>query len=140
MRQRFLLSENQHFGNGYNKDDYLKAIKAYCFDNCQAGAGRGEVVNCKGDEPVYGVLQPCPVFPFRFGVNINYSTKERERRRQAAINRGAVGIIATQKLRHQTRFEAPELSEIDRGIVHPSSHGKSTKDTRKNTLCGDLGV
>jgi len=89
----------------------MKTIKAYCHDECQTGSGRGEVLNCKGDEPVYDVLLPCPVFSFRLVVNVNYSVEERERRRQAAINRGATGIIATQKVRRQTRFEAPESSE-----------------------------
>ena len=107
----------------------LKAIQEYCNEQCQGGGGRKEVLTCQGDKAILG---PCPAFLFRLGVNVNYSTEERERRRQAALKRGAVGIIASQKERHQTRYEAPESSEKVRAIVHPGLYGNNTKNTRQN--------
>lgn len=78
------------------KHQPMKAIRRYCLDNCQCGAGRQEVVDCGGDTALLG---PCPVFPFRLGKNPNFSAEIREKRRQAALERGPVGIIAARKSR-----------------------------------------
>jgi len=54
----------------------MSAIKAYCHGYCLPD-GREEVANCQGDMAYAG---PCPVFPFRLGVNPNRQPLSDERR------------------------------------------------------------
>ena len=90
------------------KHSPIRACRAYCFKYCLPEAGTKEVRNCGGDTALLG---PCPVFPFRMGKNPNISQETRARRSQAALDRGPVGIIATQKSRIQTAFESPESTK-----------------------------
>jgi len=86
----------------------LAAIKAYCFENCQGGSSRAEVENCQGDTAVLG---PCPVYPFRLGVNPNISEETREKRRLEAQKRATKGVFGFSKQIHQTPFQPPESKE-----------------------------
>jgi len=65
----------------------LSAIKAYCFDNCLPGASREAIADCQGDKAFTG---PCPVFPFRLGVNPNISAETREKLRQIALKNNSI--------------------------------------------------
>jgi hypothetical protein len=100
----------------------MKAIKAYCFDNCQAGSGRDEVLNCKGDEPWKDVLQPCPVFPFRLGKNPNISMETREKARQRELRKVADGSNSLLKLPALVGSSSLKSSETGKAIVHSGSH------------------
>jgi hypothetical protein len=107
----------------------LSAIKTYCFENCQAGAGRDEVLNCKGDHcyednTVHG---PCPVFPFRFGKNPNISVETREKLRQIALLRDPLALQAGKIFQALARFYAPESHETGLGILHPASYENNAK-------------
>ena len=116
----------------------LPAIKEYCHDQCQAGSGREEVLSCKGDEPVYDVLQPCPVYPFRLGKNPNISAKTRERLRQVALLRDPLGLQTGKISQALARFDAPESHETDGAIVHPSWHENNTKNDRQTVISGGM--
>ena len=92
----------------------MKAIKTYCFDQCQAGSGREEVLTCQGDKAALG---PCPVFPFRLGVNPNISAATRERRRQAALLHDPLGIQKGKTSQTHGGFKAPESTETTQPIL-----------------------
>ena len=91
---------------------HVRACRAFCFENCLPVAGVDTVKDCGGDTALLG---PCPVFPYRLGKNPNISAATREKRRQAALERGPVGIIATQNSRIHTPSDAPESTEGARG-------------------------
>jgi hypothetical protein len=81
----------------------LRAIKRYCHEYCQAGAGRAETVNCQGDKSLDGG-RGCPVFLFRLGTNPNISAETREKRRREAARRVAEGMFGFPKETHHGTF------------------------------------
>ena len=85
----------------------LAAIRAYCRKHCPPD-GADDIRTCGGDTALLG---PCPVFPFRLGRNPNISEATREKRRQATLERGPVGIIAMQQSRIERPFQLPEWTE-----------------------------
>ena len=92
----------------YPKRSPLEAIRVFCIE-CQGGSFQG-VSECVDT----ALLGPCPVFPFRLGVNPNYSAEERERRKLAASKRAVKGVYGFPKTTHQTPFDAPESPEVAR--------------------------
>lgn len=95
----------------------MKAIKQYCLNNCQCGAGRQDVVECQGDKAVLG---PCPVFPFRLGVNPNISDATKEQRRLRAQERAQKGTFGFSRATHQTPFDTPESTKTNHPTMsHP---------------------
>lgn len=92
----------------------MKAIKQYCFGNCQCGAGRQEVVECQGDKAAAG---PCPAFPFRLGTNPNISAATREKARQRELRKVEEGTNTLPILPTHTPFDAPESTKALRAIL-----------------------
>ena len=88
----------------------LTAIRAYCRKYCLPD-GADDIRTCGGDTALLG---PCVVFPFRLGRNPNISEATREKRRQATLERGPVGIIAMQQSRIERPFQLPESTETAR--------------------------
>ena len=66
----------------------LRGIKTYCSNFCLPDGGRDAVLACQGDKALSG---PCPVFPFRLGVNPNISAETREKARQRELKKMADG-------------------------------------------------
>lgn len=86
----------------------VRACRKYCFEHCLPEAGYETVKDCGGDTALLG---PCPVYPFRLGKNPNISEATRQKRRQAALERGPVGIIAAQSSRIHRPFGVPESTK-----------------------------
>ena len=89
----------------------MKAVKLYCLDNCQAGAGREEVAICQGDTALLG---PCLVFPFRLGVNPNISEATREKARQRELRKMEQGTNTLPIFAAHALFDAPESTITNR--------------------------
>jgi hypothetical protein len=83
----------------------VKACKAYCSENCLAGAGYEAVKDCGGDTALLG---PCPVFPFRMGTNPNISAESRAKARQRALETDPLGLRSAKKIQAHSAFDAPE--------------------------------
>ena len=98
----------------------LSAIKAYCYDYCQGGAGHAEVLHCQGDKAFGG---PCPVFPFRLGVNPNISKATREKRRQAALLHDPLGLQKEKLSQIHVVSDAPEAPKTPQPILPPGVLG-----------------
>ena len=92
----------------------LVAIKTYCSIYCLPDGGRDAVLTCQGDKAYAG---PCPVFPFRLGVNPNISAETREKARQAALKRAVKGQFGFSKSTVHVPSEAPESTEMGRAIL-----------------------
>ena len=85
----------------------MKAIRNYCLAYCQFGS-RKEVINCEGDNAMSG---PCPLFPFRLGVNPNITPETREKRRQAALRHDPLRVLKIKISLHQTSFDGPQSTQ-----------------------------
>ena len=95
----FPYRHGEYIGSGQHKP--TGAIKAYCQACCE------DVKGCGGDTAVLG---PCPVFPFRLGVNPNITAETRERMRQSAIKNNPLGLI-------QRPFDAPGSTKSRRATL-----------------------
>ena len=92
----------------------LRAIKMYCFDHCQAGMCRNVVENCQGNMAFVG---PCPLFPFRLGVNPNIGMETREKARLRELKKVADGSNSLLILPNQRPFDAPESTKTRQAIL-----------------------
>ncbi|MDR1241799.1 MAG: hypothetical protein LBM00_03285 [Deltaproteobacteria bacterium] len=92
----------------------IGTIKRYCHEYCQGGVivGSYEVKDCGGDKAALG---PCPVFPFRLGMNPNISEETREKHRQRVLHLDPLGLNLSQNSLNHTPFDAPESTERGAG-------------------------
>lgn len=73
----------------------VRVIKGYCHEYCQAGAGRQEVMTCAGNVPaIPEAMPPCPLYPFRLGVNPNIREETRELKRRQGQARAREGTLS----------------------------------------------
>lgn len=89
----------------------VRACRAYCSDNCLAGAGHEAVKDCGGDTALLG---PCPVFPFRMGTNPNVTAETRAKARQRVLEADPLGLRNAARKQSHALFQAPESTESAR--------------------------
>jgi hypothetical protein len=94
----------------------LGAVRRYCHEYCQAGAGRAEVLSCQGDKPLDGG-PGCPVFPFRLGKNPNISEETRKKARQRELAKLVEGANSLPLFPAHGLFDAPESTQTGPAIL-----------------------
>lgn len=91
----------------------LAAIKTFCRKHCLPDAA-DDIKTCGGDTAMLG---PCPVFPFRLGMNPNIRPETRERLRQIARERDPLGLKTRSIFQAQRPIRLPELPQMTQGSL-----------------------
>ena len=106
----------------------VKAIRTYCFEQCQAGSDRSEVLTCQGDKAILG---PCPIYPFRLGKNPHKSKPLSDERRTKLVKAGKEYRFKTGQPPPFSPLESPKT---DFGIVRLGSFEINNKTSVHSTF------